>query len=427
MGDSWEELYNYEKWSIQALIGISALFFSALALGSLDIENPLTSMVMEFYIDPVLDDAGSDAGYNEVNTITYAVVLALFVAALSAWLRFLGIDASEATILALLPYVLWASLGEVAEDAEMFDSTLTAFFVSPGIHFQTAHWVVIAGAFGYSISRREMHPEHKDNSVEVVSSILILAQFVLYGSSISNSEVVAGGIDLSPFAVIGISAIFTPWFFRGSTIYFSHVQRVVYFVGLGGSMIFFGALSSYAASVPEDQLILWPLLVVIGVPVMICITMYSWGSEAASALSSHGLVAGILPPGMTEDDYQMLPESSSEKEILEKHRKSAAMAYPVVFLAVSGQVLDGLATWIGIEYFGYQEKHLVSAEIIEIANSAFGFTLIKAGLGVVIWYFFAVANFEHRERHLRLLVGLMMLVVGMAPGLRDVGRLVIGV
>ena len=149
MGDSWEELYNYEKWSIQALIGISALFFSALALGSLDIENPLTSMVMEFYIDPVLDDAGSDAGYNEGNTSTSAVVLALFVAALSAWLRFLGIDASEATILALLPYVLWASLGEVAEDAEMFDSTLTAFFVSPGIHFQTALWVVIAGAFGY--------------------------------------------------------------------------------------------------------------------------------------------------------------------------------------------------------------------------------------------------------------------------------------
>ena len=106
MSGSWEELYNYEKWSIQALIGISALFFSALALDSLNVENPLTNMVMEFYIDPVLDDAGSDAGYNEVNTITDAVVLALFVAALSAWLRFLEIDASEATILALLPYVL---------------------------------------------------------------------------------------------------------------------------------------------------------------------------------------------------------------------------------------------------------------------------------------------------------------------------------
>ena len=427
MSDSWEELYDYEKWSIHALIGIAAILFSALALNALEFDNPLTRMVIEFYIDPVLDDAGSDAGYNEVNTITYAVVLALFVAALSAWLRILEIDPSEATILALLPYVLWASLGEVVEDAEMFDSTLTAFFVSPGIHFQTAIWVVIAGAVGYSISHREMYSEEKDNSVEVTSSVLILAQFVLYGSSISNSEVVAGGIDLAPFAVIGVSAALLPWFFRESTRYFTHVQRVVYFVGLGGSLIFFGALSSYAASVPEDQLVLWPLLVVIGVPVMICMAMYSRGVDAASILSSQGLVAGILPPGMTEEDYLELPEFFPEKELLEKHRNSAAMAYPVVFLAVSGQVLDGLATWIGIDYFGYQEKHLLSAKIIEIFGSPFGFTLLKAGLGAVVWYFFAVANFENRQQHLRLLVGLMILVVGMAPGLRDVGRLVIGV
>ena len=114
MGDSWEELYDYEKWSIYALMGISLAFFAALGLDSLDVNNPLTEMVMEFYIEPVLNDAGTDAGYNRVNTITYAVVLALFVAALSAWLRFLEIDPSEATILALLPYVLWAALGAVS-------------------------------------------------------------------------------------------------------------------------------------------------------------------------------------------------------------------------------------------------------------------------------------------------------------------------
>jgi uncharacterized membrane protein len=45
----------------------------------------------------------------------------------------------------------------------------------------------------------------------------------------------------------------------------------------------------------------------------------------------------------------------------------------------------------------------------------------------LIWYFFAIANFEHRQQHLRLLIGVAMLVVGMAPGLRDVGRLTLGV
>ena len=76
------------KWSIYALTAITVLPL-ALSLNILDIPNPLTDFVTEYYVDPILDESGGDAGYNETNTITYAVVLALFVAALSAWLRFL--------------------------------------------------------------------------------------------------------------------------------------------------------------------------------------------------------------------------------------------------------------------------------------------------------------------------------------------------
>jgi uncharacterized membrane protein len=99
----------------------------------------------------------------------------------------------------------------------------------------------------------------------------------------------------------------------------------------------------------------------------------------------------------------------------------------VVSLAVAGQLLDGLATGIGIEAFGYSEKHLFSAGIIEFFGTAYGFTVVKLALGGLIWYFFAIANFEHRQQHLRLLIAMAILTVGMAPGLRDVGRLVIGV
>ncbi len=65
--------------------------------------------------------------------------------------------------------------------------------------------------------------------------------------------------------------------------------------------------------------------------------------------------------------------------------------------------------------------------MIEILGNEFGFTFVKIGLAGIILYFFTIANFEHRQRHLRLLVGLAMLVVGMAPGLRNVGRAMIGV
>ncbi|MAK89145.1 MAG: hypothetical protein CL995_03105 [Euryarchaeota archaeon] len=425
MNDTGYVLYDYEKWSIYALTAITVLLLSAFSLNILDIPNPLTDFVTEYYVDPILDESGGDAGYNETNTITYAVVLALFVAALSAWLRILNIDSSEATILALLPYVFWAALGEVVEDADLFDIEMAPLFVSPSIHFQTALWVIIAGSIGYhvrnygpGVSERE-----KNRILESLSMIAIFSQFLIYGHSISVSEV-GSEVNLTMFALIGISATFLPIFFRESTSEFTYVQRSVYLVGSGGVLVFFGALVSFATTLPDDKLTLWPLVIVLGIPILICYVMFVSGIESSRILSERGFVAGILPEGMSESEYEDLV--SDDKVIIEENRKKAVLAYPVVFLAVSGQVMDGLATWIGIDYFGYEEKHLLSAWIIEEFGNTFGFTLVKAGLGLIIWWFFAFANFEHRQQHLRLLVGLMILVVGMAPGLRGVARLVIG-
>ena len=425
MNDTGYVLYDYEKWSIYALTAITVLLLSAFSLNILDIPNPLTDFVTEYYVDPILDESGGDAGYNETNTITYAIVLALFVAALSAWLRILNIDSSEATILALLPYVFWAALGEVVEDADLFDIEMAPLFVSPSIHFQTALWVIIAGSIGYhvrnygpGVSERE-----KNRILESLSMIAIFSQFLIYGHSISVSEV-GSEVDLTMFALIGISATFLPIFFRESTSEFTYVQRSVYLVGSGGVLVFFGALVSFATTLPDDKLTLWPLVIVLGIPILICYVMFVSGIESSRILSERGFVAGILPEGMSESEYEDLV--SDDKVIIEENRKKAVLAYPVVFLAVSGQVMDGLATWIGIDYFGYEEKHLLSAWIIEEFGNTFGFTLVKAGLGLIIWWFFAFANFEHRQQHLRLLVGLMILVVGMDPGLRVVERMVIG-
>ncbi|GIT41666.1 MAG: hypothetical protein Ct9H300mP10_06760 [Methanobacteriota archaeon] len=91
--------------------------------------------------------------------------------------------------------------------------------------------------------------------------------------------------------------------------------------------------------------------------------MHQTGLPAAEELAEHGFVAGILPPGMTEDEYNDL--KSADKDLIEGLRNKAVMASPVVFLAVAGQLLDGLATGIGIEAFGYYEKHVFSAAIIE--------------------------------------------------------------
>ena len=422
-----DELYDWEEWAIKALLVVAGLLFGGIALNMLNVDNPLTDFLYEYYLDPVLSESTGDAGYNMANTMTYAIVLALFAVALSAWLRRMGLDHSDAMILALLPYVFWAALGEVVEDASMFDDSLAPYFVSPGIHFQTAAWVIIAGALGYRIANDDSASSDEALSrVDGVATILILAQIGIYYSSVQAGSIVSSeGFDNTAMMFCLLVALLLPTLISDRHLAgFTLIQRCVFLVGLGGSIALLGPILSFGISNPE-QTILWPLAVVIGVPAVLAYQMHQTGLPAAEELAEHGFVAGILPPGMTEDEYHDL--DSPDKDLIESLRNKAVMASPVVSLAVAGQLLDGLATGIGIEAFGYYEKHVLSAKIIEIFDSAYGFSVVKLALGGLIWYFFAIANFEHRQQHLRLLIAMAILTVGMAPGLRDVGRLAIGV
>ena len=422
-----DELYDYEEWATKALLLVTGLLFAGMALNLLNVDNPLTDFLYEYYLDPVLSESSGDAGYNVANTLTYAIVLALFAVALSAWLRRLGLDHSDAMILALLPYVFWAVLGAVVEDASMFDDSLAPYFVSPGSHFQTAAWVVIAGAFGYRIANDESASGDEALSrVDGAATILILTQIVIYYSSIQAGTVASSErFDNTAMLVCLLVALLLPTLMSDKHLEgFTLIQRCVFLVGLGGSIAFLGPLLSFGISNP-DQVTLWPLAVVIGAPAVLAYHMHQTGLPAAEELAEHGFVAGILPPGMTEDEYNDL--KSADKDLIESLRNKAVMASPVVFLAVAGQLLDGLATGIGIEAFGYYEKHVFSAKIIEFFGSAYGFSVVKLALGGLIWLIFAWVNFEHRQQHFRLLLGMAMLTVGMAPGLRDVGRLAIGV
>ena len=425
MENPLEEMEDYELWATYFLYLVGILLFIGLALEQMNIDNFLTNSIYEYYLDPISGEANSDSGYNSVNTATYAIVLGAFVLSLSAWLRKLGIDGGDNTIIALFPFVLWAATGEVLEDAEMFDSRLSSLFVSPGVHFQTAGWVVISGALGYSITNNsKISKENESDIINSLASILILIQFILYAHSISIGP--KSDIELEILFIFGLFAIFLPQYLGESLDNFSTIQRSVYLTGFGGTLIFFGAIFSYSLSIDYSTIVLWPLIFVIGLPTVICWQMYNYGKESAEILDSYGMTSGILPVGITETEY--LASTSPEKDLMEKHRKAAIFASPVVFFAVAGQILDGIATAIGIKYLPYSEKHILSDKVIDLfGGNPFGFTLIKIGLAGIILYFFTIANFEHRQRHLRLLVGLAMLVVGMAPGLRNVGRAVIGV
>ena len=283
MENPLEEMEDYELWATYFLYFVGALLFTGLALDQMNIDNPLTNSIYEYYLDPISGEATGDSGYNTVNTATYAIVLGAFVLSLSAWLRKIGIDGGDNTIIALFPFVLWAATGEVVEDAEMFDSRLSSLFVSPGVHFQTAGWVVISGALGYSVTNNsKISKENESDIINSLASILILIQFILYTHSISIGP--QSDIGLEILFIFGLVAIFSPQYLSESLDNFSTIQRSVYLTGFGGTLIFFGAIFSYSLSIDSSDIILWPLIFVIGLPIVICWQMYNYGKESAEIL-----------------------------------------------------------------------------------------------------------------------------------------------
>lgn len=91
---------------------------------------------------------------------------------------------------------------------------------------------------------------------------------------------------------------------------------------------------------------------------------------------------------------------------------------------VFGQALDGFATFIGVQFLGYSEQHLVGNAVFSIFGGPWAFLVLK------IVFAFAVVEIARREKmdsnqenYLLLLIA----IVGLGPGLRDAFRILAGV
>jgi uncharacterized membrane protein len=101
---------------------------------------------------------------------------------------------------------------------------------------------------------------------------------------------------------------------------------------------------------------------------------------------------------------------------------------PLYRLLVIGQMLDASATGYGIDFgpIPYQEVHVVGSALIKWAGTAFALFPLK--LAVVIPAIYVLELYKKEgNRELANLVLLAMIVVGLAPGVRDMTRMVLHV
>ena len=404
-------------------------------------------------MDPIRAESLADGSYNQVNTLSYNFTLILSVISIAAILRKFGIAATEYTIFALLPWVIWAALGEVVEDASLFGSALESWFVSPGIHFQGAIWVVFSGFLASLASKSGTYPDDRI-WVTGTSIALILFQTILFLTSLQEGRMetpMENLLNLWPLAICGLFGILVVIISHSFMEKWSSIEQGIFQVGVGGCFVLYGCLHSYirmmlkleasdqystllmidrsaisesgVVDIFHPEVLFWTLIV----PALVLIPVYLLvGKPNLQKIKNCGIsVPGLLPVGLSLSDYEN--ERTQMYDNMESLTWKAILSSPIVLIAMYGQAVDGIATGIGLVEYGYIEKHVLSSAVIEFFGTAYGFTVLKCFIGLVVWWFYALQRWEYRYRHLRILMALALMTVGLAPGLRDVFRMALGV
>jgi uncharacterized membrane protein len=94
---------------------------------------------------------------------------------------------------------------------------------------------------------------------------------------------------------------------------------------------------------------------------------------------------------------------------------------------LAAHLLDASSSFIGIDILGYTGKHVIEGLIVTYAGTAAGMYPLKLGILVPILYLLDTQFTAEKEMKLKNLVLLALIVIGLAPAVRNTLRMFFGV
>jgi len=412
-------------WFERALIGIFGLAALVIVAGLLFApETFWDNWLKPLVWNPIVIDAGAsgDSGYSLGNTAIYIVVMIGAVVILQALFRKWKLPCDDKMVWALAAWVVLAPVLRVMEDADFFKEGLDIFFISPLIHLHLAVWLVLCGVIGY-IGR---------NSSLNMLAMLLLAYLLFTGLLIQpnwnqhemgTTWVMLGSI-LGTITIVIVFQKTHNWDSISRSLLVFASGLIVMGIGHWIQLLSTPWVQE-SGNMPMENPFLWPILVVVGIPAIISAIVWRYGQDDLEQLRLTGHEPGVIPDGLTLKEWE---EGENSEHPVELYSRKAILATPMVAGMLFGQLCDGLATMVGIDWFGYTEKHPISDAVIGIGDSldllgegAWLFFIVKAVIISLIVYMFSEMRIERNQQHLRVLIVLAVMIVGMAPGLRDIG------
>ena len=332
------------------------------------------NIVWRYFWGPVMADAagvthlyhngiGANSGYNMVNTLTYAIFTVVILYLISTKLRGkIRSSASLSFFRALAPLIVYGSVTRVLEDSGLFLTTaMRAFFITPLIYVH----------------------------ILIAFTAVLMASLILEKKKFYNVPVIIGIVTtISMIFIIRDSIAVLP-----NVLYLSAISLGV-------------ALASFRFKGWSKQAFLFSLFLLL-LSLYYPVRWVSVGPWSYSTGINFFALASFIPPTIAVAIICSLIPWTRE---------------PLAPLAIFSQTFDAAATWIGIDFFSYYEKHVLPSFLIDITGSATVMIPIKILLVVLVLY-----AIRDEDPIIKNIIKMMVIIFGLAPGMRDMLRIFLGV
>ncbi len=360
--------------------------------------------VWKFYWGPIVADAGGNSGgltssYNWVDTLTYGLVLAISAYYIHRLFVYLDLRVGIRFYLAMSPILIIGPSARVLEDMELFNEPLQYLFISPIIYIFlgicTLATILLFHRLEYLFRKGGKWFDRGTSLLLSLPGLFMISVLMIFPGQFNQT------IPWWPIALGTLAISYGYTRFRTSTkweggvgAFWTEVLLIVIYLYIMWMLRgeWYDHFISITGNEPDTALL--GGLLVIGL--MIFSTVLIWG--------------GIML-------------------VSRKYPKWKKIASGINILIVAGHMLDASATFIGIDRFGYVEKHVLPSTLMDTFGTAAVMYPLKLVFLIPALYIMDIGmEKESKESpHLMALVKLTILILGFAPGTRDLIRMAFGV
>jgi len=378
-----------------------------------------------YFVDPIMADSKGEAGakYNIYNTIIYGLIFFLLFLVVQELLENLKIEVDERFVIASVPLLILGGTSRVLEDADVFEPPIQYLFISPLIYGIITLYALLTISLAVWLSKSDLPSLTKGQG---------LVAFAIGGYGLWWYFVPGDWLHPSSWSliVLAVSAL-TAEFYRGQPL-----RDPKLFFGITTSLLVILTLLTLAQAPINNPEILWNTLLISGF-LTFAIGYFAWfianrgipnpmflllailmGYNSHLALSGTVVLMAYFGVGLSLGCSLAFP--------LRTWAPAAILLNPLYLILYFGHFFDGSATFLGIEEYGYTEKHVLPTGFINYFGTAA--IMLPLKFLVVTGVIAALESEESKEQEQQMvnLLLLFLLTLGLAPGTRDVLRIMFG-